>query len=145
MREQNYPIKLGFSENDKYLIGKYTCGAYLYIAPPSYDSIGSTSFSPAAAKRIVNYGTEASIKIPLTFQYRCADYLKFVGGYRGNATSGLRNVKYSKKIGFDINLPTDVFSFDVLISAQYEKETAVITPATAISQTATISAAALNA
>lgn len=145
MREQNYPIKLGFSENDKYLIGKYTCGAYLYIAPASYESIGATSFSPSAAKRIVNYGTESSIKIPLTFQYRCADYLKYVGGYRGNATTGLRNVKYTKKIGFDINLSTEVFSFDVLVSAQFEKETAVITPATAIAQTATVSSAALNA
>jgi hypothetical protein len=81
----------------------------------------------------------------LTFQYRCADYLKYVGGYRGNATTGLRNVKYTKKIGFDINLSTEVFSFDVLVSAQFEKETAVITPATAIAQTATVSAAALNA
>ena len=40
------------------------------------------------------------------------DYLKYVGGYRGNATTGLRNVKYTKKIGFDINLSTESYNYD---------------------------------
>ena len=140
MREENYPIKLGYSENDQYLIGKYTCGAYLYIAPLSYDSIGATSFSPTAAKRTLEFGAQSAIQIPLIFQYRCSDYLKYVGGYRGDAASGLSNIKYSKKIGFDIALKDEVFSFDVLATAQYEKETSLITPGGAQSAVLTTTA-----
>ena len=128
MREENYPIKLGYTENDRYLIGKYTCGAYLYIAPKSYEDIGATSFSPTAAKRLIEFGTTSAIQIPLIFQYRCSDYLKYVGGYRGNATSGLVNVKYAKKIGLDISLKEETFSFDVLVSAEYDKETTKTVP-----------------
>ena len=130
MREKNYPIKTSFSANDQYLIGKYTCGAYMYIAPASYSAIGATSFSPIAVKATVPYGTTSAIKIPLIFQYRCSDYLKYIGGFRADATGGLQNVKYAKKLGFDIGLKNDMFSFDVEISAQYEKETAVLTPFT---------------
>jgi hypothetical protein len=145
LSEANFPIKNSFSTNDKYLIGKYTCGAYFFIAPASHQSIGATSVTPSAAKAILKYGTGSSIKVPLTFQYRCSDYLKYIGGYRKDSPTGLRNVKYTKKVGFDIGLKNDTFSFDVQISAQYEKETAVITPATAVSQTATVATAALGA
>lgn len=145
MVESNYPIKQGFVNNDKYLIGRYTCGAYLYITPSSYQTISATSFNPLGTKRVLEFGTAKSIKIPLTFQYRCSDYLKYVGGFRVDSTSGLKNVKYSKKIGFDINLKDDVFSFDVLVSAQYEKETAVVTPITGIANSVSLSGAALSA
>lgn len=131
--EYKYPIKQGFSANDQYLIGKYTCGAYLYISPNSYESIAATAYAPTESKRLVKYGEENALQIPLTFQYRCSDYLSYVGGYRANLTAGLRNIKYTKRAGFDIKLKNETFSFDVLVSAQYEKETAVITPISNVS------------
>ena len=138
-QEFNYPVKQGFSANDQYLIGKYTCGAYLYLNPASYESIAATSYSPSASKRTVEVGDANALKIPLIFQYRCSDYLKYVGGFRVNQTAGLRNVKYTKQIGFDIQMKNDVFSFDVIVSAQYEKETAVVTPASNINKSNTMS------
>ena len=137
--ECSYPVKQGFVPNDKYLIGKYTCGSYLYLSPSSYESIAATAYSPSASKRIVEYGEPNSIKIPLTFQYRCSDYLKYVGGFRANTSTGLRNIRYTKQAGFDIQLKDDVFSFDVIVSAQYEKETAVVTPASTVSNANTMS------
>jgi hypothetical protein len=134
--EYNYPIKNSFDINDKYLIGKYTCGAYLYLAPASHQSIGATSISTNGAKRTLQYGSANSIKIPLTFQYRCSDYLGYIGGYRVDTTFGLTNVSYSKKIGLDIALKDETFSFDVQVTAIYEKETAVVTPPSGISPSA---------
>lgn len=142
--EYNYPVKQGFVQNDQYLIGKYTCGAYLYPSPTSHENIAVTSYSPTQSKRTIEFGEANSLKIPLIFQYRCSDYLSYVGGYRANVTAGLRNVKYSKQIGFDIKLKDDTFSFDVIISAQYEKETSVITPITNITQSANMSQIALT-
>jgi hypothetical protein len=137
MYENYFPIKFSFEPNDEYLIGKYTCGAYLYIAPRSYQDIGSTSVSTNGAKRIVKVGSTNAIKIPLIFQYRCSDYLKYVGGYRVDAQTGLRNVNYIKKIGLDISLKSETFSFDVQIGAQYDKDTALVSPTTGVTQTAT--------
>jgi hypothetical protein len=51
----------------------------------------------------------------------------------------LRNIRYTKQAGFDIQLKDDVFSFDVIVSAQYEKETAVVTPASTVSNANTMS------
>lgn len=137
--EYKYPIKLGFLANDKYLIGKYTCGAYLYISPSSYNSIAATAYTPTESKRLVSYGESNALQIPLTFQYRCSDYLSYVGGYRANLTSGLKNIKYTKRIGFDIKLKDETFSFDVKVSAQYEKETAVVTPISNVSKSSKMS------
>lgn len=143
--EYYYPVKLGFLANDQYLIGKYTCGAYLYISPTSHEEIAATAYSPTVSKRVVEVGESNAIKIPLIFQYRCSDYLSYVGGFRANATSGLRNVRYTKHVGFDIQLKDDNFSFDVLVSAQYEKETAVLTPIGQISSVNQMSQIAITA
>jgi hypothetical protein len=137
--ENMYPIKQGFLPNDQYLIGKYTCGSYMYMSPTKYEDIAATAYSPSTSKRIVEFGEANAIKIPLTFQYRCSDYLKYIGGYRANLTSGLRNVKYTKQIGLDIQLKDDIFAFDIIISAQYEKETAVVTPPSVINSSAAMS------
>lgn len=137
--EYNYPLKQGFVPNDQYLIGKYTCGAYLYPAPSSLESIAVTSYSPTQSKRLIEFGEANALRIPLIFQYRCSDYLSYVGGYRANVTAGLKNVKYTKQIGFDIKLRDDTFSFDVVVSAQYEKETSVVTPISTITKSANMS------
>jgi hypothetical protein len=128
MRENQYPVKLGFIPEDQYLIGKYTCGAYLYMAPSAYENISVEGISPAGSTRSLEYGVETAIKIPLIFQFRASDYIGYVGGWRSATPAGLKNIKYAKKIGLDLYTSDSVFSFDVLVKTQYEKETAVVTP-----------------
>lgn len=132
MRESMYPIKNGFLPEDSYLIGKYTCGAYLNIAPYSHSSISVDGLSPAGSTKSLNYGNEFAINIPLTFQFRASDALGYIGGWRSSNPSGLKNVKYAKKIGLDLYTSDSVFSFDITVKAQYEKETAVVSPITPI-------------
>ena len=125
--DSHYPIKLGFIPNDKYLIGKYTCGSYLYLFPTTYESISVEGNFPARSTKLVKSGAENALNIPVIFQFRCSDTLGFVGGYR---TSGnLTNIQYTKKIGIDIILKDgQPFSFDLQASAQYTKETSIDSP-----------------
>ena len=123
----NYPIKMGFSIEDTYLIGKYTCGSYLFLAPNTYETlvvdgnhpkyakkdvapIGATGTTgvagsagaagPAGSQGQGGVRTQTGINIPIVFQFRCSDKLGYIGGYR--KTGDLQNVKYTKKIGIDI-------------------------------------------
>ena len=125
--DSHYPIKLGFTRDDEFLIGKYTCGAYLYMFPLDYESISVVGNFPARSTRQVSFGDENAINIPIIFQFRCSDKLGFIGGYRIGQT--LTNIKYQKKIGLDIFIKNqDPFSFDVQVSAQYIKETSLDAP-----------------
>jgi ElaB/YqjD/DUF883 family membrane-anchored ribosome-binding protein len=123
----NYPIKLGFTPNDEYLIGKYTCGSYLYMFPNSYAAVSvDGNFANRSTKELTT-GSDKALNIPVLFQFRCSDKLGYVGGYRTGET--LSNIKYSKKIGLDIILKDDSpFSFDLTVSAQYAKETSSDAP-----------------
>lgn len=125
--DENYPIKLGFTPDDEYLIGKYTCGAYLYPFPLNYQTISVEGNHPRLSFKEVEVGSENSINIPILFQFRCSDKLANVGGYR---TSGaLTNIKYSKKIGIDIYIKDNVpFSFDLQVDCQYKKVTSLDSP-----------------
>jgi len=125
--DTQYPVKLGFTPNDEYLIGKYTCGAYLYLFPQDYESVSVQGNFPARSVSQIKVGSENAFNIPVLFQFRCSDKLGFVGGFR--TTSTLNNIKYQKKIGLDINVKNDVpFSFDLEVSAQYTKETSLDAP-----------------
>jgi hypothetical protein len=125
--DSNYPIKLGFIKNDEYLIGKYTCGAYLYLYPTNYESASVEGNFPARSTKSVKLGLENALNIPVLFQFRASDTLGYIGGYRTGDT--LTNIKYSKKLGIDIILKDDVpFSFDLQVSAQYNKETTLDAP-----------------
>lgn len=117
---RHYPAKLGFYNNDSYLIGRYTCGAYLFLAPSDYTAIavdGSTDL----AKQLLDFGEENAINIPLIFQFRCSDKLGKVGGFR---TSGaITNITYTKKIGIDIQVRSEsLFSFDIEVSCKYDQD-----------------------
>ena len=126
-RERQYPIKLGFAAGDEYLIGKYTCGAYLFMSPDSYSAVSTTTTTTTGSKRDLITGNTNAINIPIVFQFRASDKLGYVGGYRRTAT--LKNIKYSKTIGIDICTKTETFSFDVNVSGQYTKETTVVASA----------------
>jgi len=115
-----YPNKLGFQETDVYLIGKYTCGAYLFLGPPTASYIqveGSTS----QANKVVQSGVQNAINVPVIFQFRATDYLGNVGGFR---TSGQpSNITYTKSIGIDIQVRNvSSFSFDLTASGSFKQE-----------------------
>jgi len=82
--EDNYPVKLGFFNNDRFLIGKNTCGAYLYLAPSSYSDIIVNGTDYRAVKT-VQTGSGNAISIPLIFQYRMTDYY-------GVSSTGIGNI-----------------------------------------------------
>ena len=125
--DANYPIKLGFTKNDEYLIGKYTCGSYLYLYPTNYESASVEGNFPAKSTKPVKFGPENALNIPVLFQFRASDRLGYIGGFRTSST--LTNIKYSKKLGIDIILKDDSpFSFDLQVSAQYIKETTLDAP-----------------
>jgi hypothetical protein len=125
--DSHYPIKLGFTKNDEYLVGKYTCGAYLYMFPNNYESVSVEGNFQNRSTKQVKLGTENSINIPILFQFRCSDKLGYIGGYRTGST--LNNIKYQKKMGIDIIIKDNSpFSFDLEISSQYIKETSLDSP-----------------
>lgn len=116
-----YPDKLGFQQNDEYLIGKYSCGAYLFLAPKSSSDIqieGSTSL----AKKELQFGSENAINVPLVYQFRATDKLGKIGGFRNNGE--LNNITYTKRIGIDVKVKNEnVFSFDVEVTGKYKNDT----------------------
>ena len=124
--DRYYPAKMGFLDKDEFLVGKYSCGSYLYLAPKDHSSIqveGSTSL----AKRTLEFGEQNTIVIPIVFQFRAQDKLGFIGGWRSAGT--LKNITYTKKIGIDIQVKNeDLFSFDILSSGSYTR-TSLVSPA----------------
>ena len=116
-----YPNKLGYTQNDQYLIGKYTCGAYLFLGPPTASLI-QVEGSTALASRYVQQGVANAINVPLIFQFRATDSLGYIGGYRlaGNPS----NIVYQKKIGIDIQVRNSApFSFDLVATGSYKQAT----------------------
>lgn len=117
---EHYPAKVGFYANDEYLIGKYTCGAYLYMSPLDYAAV-SVDGSTELAKRMLEFGEDKAINIPVVFQFRCSDKTGYIGGYR--TTGNLTNITYIKKIGVDIQARNEsLFSFDIEMSCKYEQD-----------------------
>jgi hypothetical protein len=121
--DRMYPDKLGFSGNDEYLIGKYSCGAYLYLAPPNASSVQVSGNTSLSTKQL-SEGEANAINIPLVFQFRCVDKAGYIGGWR--KSGNLSNITYIKKIGIDIQVQNeDSFSFDVQVSGSFKNDTLV--------------------
>jgi len=123
-REDNmYADKLGFSANDEYLIGKYSCGAYLYLGPVT-NTVLQVPGTTALSVTYLGEGETNAINVPVIFQFRAVDKLGYIGGWRKAGT--LSNITYTKKIGIDIQLRNDdAFSFDVQVSGSYQNDTLV--------------------
>jgi hypothetical protein len=118
-----YSDKLGFSSNDEYLIGKYSCGAYLFLGPVSTSAIQVPGTTSQSVKFLEN-GESNAINVPLIFQFRAVDKLAYIGGWR--KAGNLSNISYVKKLGIDIQVRnSDVFSFDVQVSGSYKNDTLV--------------------
>jgi len=115
-----YPRKLGFTSNDEFLIGRYSCGAYLFLGPVNSSAIqveGSTQL----ANKNVQSGPNSALNVPLIFQFRAVDKLAYIGGFRANGNP--TNVTYTKKIGVDIQVRNQApFSFDVQVTGKYKND-----------------------
>lgn len=121
--DTHYPPKLGFTKNDEFLVGKYTCGAYMYLSTADYKDI-ATDGATDAGKYLLEFGEDKGINIPLIFQFRCSDKLGYVGGYRLSGT--VNNVTYIKKVGIDIQVRGEsAFSFDVECTCKYQQDSIV--------------------
>ena len=99
----------------------------MYPFPLNYDAISVSGNNPQSSSKVVEYGSENAINIPILFQFRASDKLGLVGGFRTNET--LTNIKYTKKIGIDLYPYKDVpFSFDLQVSCRYKKVTSLDAP-----------------
>jgi hypothetical protein len=121
----NFPRKIGFTANDKYLIGKNTVGSYLFMLPRDHKFLytGSNVYNEG---RVLDAVDGDKIRIPFMFQYRMTDYngdgdigIGTIGGY---GAGRLTNLTYSKKLGIDIisNGNPSLFSFDIKVTAKYK-------------------------
>ena len=124
--------KVCFVENDQFLLGPKSCGAYLYLNPNSHTDVVVDGAGYQAVKT-VQFGQSNALNIPLTFQYRMTDYFGLgsngLGKIGGNINASVNaNVEYSKTIGIDIY--SDIkdrnrFSFDIEFTARYRSNSIV--------------------
>lgn len=114
--------KIGFHHDDRYLVGKDTCGAYVYLSPQNPKAI-STNTNIYNKGIIIN---NSEIRIPIIFECRMTDYYGdgSQGEGRVNGEDGVKNVVYEKVIGFDLiqKFIDDIFSFDITIKMKYQED-----------------------
>lgn len=120
----NFPRKVGFKTNDKYLIGKDTVGSYLFLAPTVHESlyVGSIIYNEGL---VVKKGDENIIRVPIMWQFRMTDYFG-IGSSGVGKIGGVddkKNLSYEKKMGFDIIIKNQtMFSFDIKMGSKYKKD-----------------------
>jgi hypothetical protein len=126
IEDSQWQDRVSFSSDDEYLVGKYSCGAYLFLGPPENTTLTVDGFTALASKRIYQStrGSNTAVNIPLVFQFRAADKLGYVGGWRKAGT--IANVSYTKKVGFDIQQRGQgTFSFDVSVTGKFRNDSLV--------------------
>lgn len=118
--------KHSFGTFDQYLLGKKSCGSYLFMSTEDHvniqvDGDATTSFKP------IQFGSQDSLTVPLVYQYRMTDYFgegnTGQGNIGGDSTGATTNITYAKRIGFDIypnNM--DVYQYDIEIFAKYRPD-----------------------
>lgn len=124
---QFLPDKVGFTDDDRFLIGDLTCGSYLYLAPSTFDQL-LIDGTNAIADKLVEKGTENALVIPIIYQFRMTDYYGagsagtgIVGGYNP-LTTPPTDIKYVKHLGLDIYRRNETtFSFDINVTASYKR------------------------
>lgn len=121
-----FPIKIGFGTGDDFLIGKKTCGSYLFVMPQSYAAISVDGSNPRLSKRNVSAGAAAAITIPVVFQFRTTDKLGEIGGW--STGQKLTNITYTKIIGLDIYTKSGLFEFDIQVSGKHQRDTIITSP-----------------
>ena len=139
--------RIGYTSTDKYLIGKNTCGCYLYPDINTRDAmqVNGDSYNSSAV-----VAGESTISIPLVFQARMTDYYGVAdsdtGRLMGDATiSSGDSLRIANRLGFDIGVgKNSVKSFDIEIYATY-MDSGVVSPNTRLSTNAVATASASTA
>jgi hypothetical protein len=148
------PNKFGFIDNDRYLIGSQTVGAYLFVGPAQFNQLLVNGVD-ARSYKSVQPGSDNAIVVPIVFQYRMTDYfgpwisstvtsviaggLGILGGYDPQRVGTLRNLSYTKKIGIDIYQQDEpVFSFDVQVTSTYKKDSIALVDAQSVPEVAQV-------
>jgi len=125
----NRNVKNSFSNFDQYMLGKESCGSYLFLSSDDHSNIQVNGDSIQSAE-VVQFGQQNSINIPLVFQYRMTDYFGTgsgnsggIGNIAGDSTGATVNVTYAKRIGFDIYPNNqDVYQYDIELFAKYRSD-----------------------
>jgi hypothetical protein len=121
------PLKMSFEENDQYLLGGRSCGAFLFMSPINIETLKVGGDTRRSKKEINPKKDNESnaVSVDIVFQYRMTDYFGNnealdngrIGGF---ARLAYNNLTYTKKIGFDIFDKLDEqFSFDLEVFAKY--------------------------
>jgi hypothetical protein len=119
--------KNSFDGFDQYTLGKKSCGSYLFVSADAHENVQVDGDS-IQSKKLVQFGQQNSLNIPLVFQYRMTDYFGVttgsgLGNIGGDSSGGTVNLTYSKTIGFDIYPNnSDVYQFDVEVFAKYRSD-----------------------
>tara|TARA_R110000782_G_scaffold78764_2_gene156865 strand:+ start:5 stop:3847 length:3843 start_codon:yes stop_codon:yes gene_type:complete len=119
--------KTSFDGFDQYMLGKQSCGSYLFISSDNHQNI-QVDGDAIQSYEIVSFGQQNSVSIPLVYQYRMTDYFGVtsgsgLGNIAGDVTGNTVNLTYAKRIGFDIYPNnSDVVQFDIEISAKYRSD-----------------------
>lgn len=113
--------RCGFSDNDVYAVGKYSCGAFLYPIIANLSAIQVVGNSSVSTLIIP---PETEILIPVVFEYRMLDRKGYVNGEMERSISD--SLQYSKKIGIDMLINNNTFRFDINVSAKLKSKIAPI-------------------
>ena len=121
------PLKMSFEENDQYLLGGRSCGAFLFMSPINIETLKVGGDTRRSKKEINPKKDNESnaVSVDIVFQYRMTDYFgnnesMDTGRIGGFARLAYNNLTYTKKIGLDIfDKYDEQFSFDLEIFAKY--------------------------
>lgn len=144
--------KMGYDDNDRYLIGPDSCTSYLFLNAAVRDDIQVEGDSRNSSK-VVTGGSV--ISIPFTFQYRMTDYWGEgelgTGRIMGNSAIStanrlnISNIRLANRLGFDIWLSKDKpFSFDIEVYANYGETSSNINPASLVQFNSATMTTAIN-
>ncbi len=117
------PVKAQYDKDDKYLIGRGTCGAFLTVNAINKEQI-QVGANRSDSYKALDPGDANALIIPILFQYRMSDALGRVDGSGVTEGAGVDPLKYTKRIGVDILIFGKVFRFDIKIYALYKSSTA---------------------
>jgi len=108
----NSNLALGFWKNDKYAVGNNTTGAFAYpIIQSKLFVIGNNITSSLIIQK------NSEILIPVIFEYRMIDRVGVING--DNSLTFSDNFEYEKKLGFDLLINNETFSFDINFKAKF--------------------------
>ena len=132
-------IKMSFEDDDQFLLGGRSCGAYLFLSPTRVGSIsvdGDNKFGKRTIGKLDSkqrnsiVAKSPNLTVDVVFQYRMTDYYGVTppggvdtsnGRLGGLDINKISNLTYSKKIGIDLFDGFDnQFSFDLEVFAKYK-------------------------